>query len=347
MLAAVAHSGGIVVKDIEDPRPPPGSALLRVLACGICGSDIHFLAHGADWARYGGIGTLGQVDVTRDVVMGHEFCGEVVALGAETRGPPPGTIVTSMPVVIDDDGTLRGIGYDNDFPGGFGQLIVVAAPFLVRVPNGLSAHHAALTEPMAVGVHAVARSGAREGEAALVLGCGAVGLAVVAALRLAGVAPIVAADFSATRRQLAVTMGAHEMVDPRAERGIDAWRRIDGKLPLIVFEVVGVPGMIQSAIDDAPRDGRIVVVGVCMTEDRIHPMVGIAKELTVQFALGYRRAEFSQTLRAIAEGQIDVAPLITGTVGLDGVAGAFDALRDPEAHCKILVDPLRSSDPGP
>jgi threonine dehydrogenase-like Zn-dependent dehydrogenase len=111
-----------------------------------------------------------------------------------------------------------------------------------------------------------------------------------------------------------------------------------------VFECVGVPGVIQEIIRDAPRSTRIVVVGVTMEEDRIKPMVAIVKELSIQFSFGYSIEEFSQTLHAIADGRIEVEPLITGRVGLNGVAGAFEELMNPIGHVKILVEPARSSD---
>jgi threonine dehydrogenase-like Zn-dependent dehydrogenase len=102
---------------------------------------------------------------------------------------------------------------------------------------------------------------------------------------------------------------------------------------------VGVPGVLDQLMAASPRGTRIVVVGVCMEADTIHPMLGISKELNLQFVLGYTQDEFAATLGHIASGAIPVAPLITGTVGLDGVAGAFEALASPDRHAKILVRP--------
>jgi threonine dehydrogenase-like Zn-dependent dehydrogenase len=110
----------------------------------------------------------------------------------------------------------------------------------------------------------------------------------------------------------------------------------------VIFECVGAPGLLDGIMRDAPRGARIVVVGVCMEDDRIRPMRGINKELAIQFVLGYTPDEFAGTLRDIAEGRIPVAPLVTGRVGVDGVAGAFEALARPDAHAKILVDPGRA-----
>ena len=125
----------------------------------------------------------------------------------------------------------------------------------------------------------------------------------------------------------------------RDERPIAAWRAVDGSRPLVIFEAVGVPGMIDEAMRMAPRDARILAVGACMQPDRIHPMVGIGRELSVQFALGYQPLEFAGALEAIAEGRVDLAPLVTGSVGVDGVPQAFADLADPEQHAKILVEP--------
>src|SRR5947208_9959501 len=166
------------------------------------------------------------MDLARDVVMGHEFVAEVVELGENVGNSKVGDLVVSMPMTFDERGIFP-IGYSNDYPGGYGELMALSDMLSIRVPNGLSAEHAALTEPMAVGVHAVNKSGIVHGEAAVVLGCGPVGLAVIAALAQHAIEPIVAADFSSKRRALATTMGAHEAVDPRVEPAVDAWRRVD------------------------------------------------------------------------------------------------------------------------
>jgi threonine dehydrogenase-like Zn-dependent dehydrogenase len=134
-------------------------------------------------------------------------------------------------------------------------------------------------------------------------------------------------------------MGATEAVDPMTEPVIEAWRRLDGRRPLVAFEAVGVPGMLQGLLRHVPPHTRITVVGVCMEPDEVVPFFAIAKELSVQFALAYSTDEFAGALRAIAEGQVDVAPMVTATVDLDGVAGAFDALGRPDEQVKILVEP--------
>ncbi len=344
MRAAVMRGpGNLVVDTVPDPTPGAGEVLVRTLACGICGSDLHALRHAHKMvaaAREAGVPFT--LDVERDVVMGHEFCAEVVDFGpgGTTRGLKGGERVVSIPLAVGSNG-VQGIGYSNDYPGGYGELMVLAELFVLPVPNGLATEHAALTEPMAVGVHAVAKARLAPEDAPLVVGCGPVGLAVIAALRLRGAAPIVAADFSPMRRALAERMGAHVVVDPAVQRPIDAWGAASGARPAVLFECVGVPGLLDQLMRDAPREARVVVAGVCMEDDRIRPMLGINKELSVQFVLGYTPEEFAQTLADIAEGRIPVAPLVTGRVGVGGVPGAFAELATPDAHAKILVEPWR------
>lgn len=340
MRAAVMRGQALSVEDVADPVPRPGEVLVKTLACGICGSDLHALRHGEQMvAMSEEAGAAFVMDLSRPVVMGHEFCAEVVEVGPDAgTGVAAGDRVVSLPVIVEPDG-MHAVGYSNDYPGGYGELMALSAMLLLPVPNGLDSDLAALTEPMAVGRHAVARSRIAPGDAAAVIGCGPVGLAVIADLRLRGIEPIVAADFSPARRALAVTMGATEVVDPSTEPVVDAWRRVDGAKPLVLFEAVGIPGLLDSAMAAAPKNARVLVVGVCMEQDAIRPMLGIAKELDISFALGYSYEEFADTLRSIAEGELDVAPLITGRVQIDGVPDAFTDLANPEAHCKILVNP--------
>jgi threonine dehydrogenase-like Zn-dependent dehydrogenase len=341
------RQGRLVVDETDDPRPEPGQMLVRILACGICGSDLHFLRHGETMvamtdAMLPSMGAQGMgmapIDLSGDIVMGHEFCAEVVELGPDTTGPKPGTRVVSVPVLFSSTG-LHQLAYNNEYPGGYAQYMVLSAPLALEVPNGLATRHAALTEPLAVGMHGVARSGATARDGAVVMGCGPVGLAVIAALRAIGVESIVACDLSPTRRAMARTMGAVEAVDPTVEGVVDAWRRIDGNRPLVAFEAVGVPGMLQQLLHDLPPGTRVAVVGVCMEPDRILPFFAIAKELSLHFALAYGAEEFAGALRTLAEGEIDASPMITGTVDLEGVPGAFEALARPDEHVKILVEP--------
>ena len=347
MRAAVMREWELRVDDVPEPTPGTGQVLTKVLACGICGSDLHLLVHGEESRRLSDELSGGRpddpmspkmFDPAHDTVMGHEFCCEVVELGPGCDTLHVGDVIVSMPVAFDQSG-LHAIGFSNGYYGGYAELMVLNEMLALKVPEGLPAHMAALTEPLAVGVHAVAKSRIEQGDSALVLGLGPVGLACIAELKMRGIGPIVAADFSPKRRQLAEQLGADVVVDPRETPAIDAWRRIDGIRPLVIFEAVGVPGMIEQAMRMAPKDARILVVGVCMQEDRIHPMLGIGRELSIQFALGYTPAEFGSALQAIAEGRVDLAPWLTGTVDIEGVPQAFRDLGNPDRHAKILVVP--------
>ena len=261
-----------------------------------------------------------------------------------------------MPMTIAGN-TVHGIGYSNDIAGGFAQYMPLAERLLLEVPNGLPAPHAALTEPIAVGCHAVQKARLTPNDVPLVIGCGPVGLAVIASLKISDFHPIIAADFSPKRRALAVEMGADIIVDPGEMSPYTSWHQAatppgyDGsryaqlfglspKLPpAVIFECVGVPGVIQQIIDGAPAGARVVVVGVCMQTDQFEPFFGIVKQLNLQFVLGYTGEEFAASLAHLAEGRIDVTPLITGHVGLGGVKGAFVELASPEQHAKVMVEP--------
>jgi threonine dehydrogenase-like Zn-dependent dehydrogenase len=176
-------------------------------------------------------------------------------------------------------------------------------------------------------------------DAAIVHGAGPVGLAVIAELHRLGVPTIVASDFSPRRRATALAMGATLAVDPAVDEPVDAWQRGGGGGAPVVFDAIGVPGSLGLAIRSAPATARVVVVGSCMQQDTIRPVLPQLKQLTIAFSFAYDPFEFADTLRAVAEGEIDVTPMITGVCGIDGVAGAFTALGSPEEHVKILVEP--------
>jgi 2-desacetyl-2-hydroxyethyl bacteriochlorophyllide A dehydrogenase len=337
MRASVLRDGRMVYRDdVPDPIPESGQVLVAVRSCGICGSDLHFAAHGAKMLSLADqlAGDAGDVDVdlNRDVFMGHEFSAEILEAGPDTETHPPGTLVTSIPFLLSAKG-VEPIVYSNSTIGAYAERMLLSAPLLLRIPNGLDPKHAALTEPMAVGLHAVNKSGIAPGETALVIGCGPIGMAIIAALRMRGVENIVVSDFSPKRRELAAVMGAHQTVDPAQASPFDTAK------PAVVFEAVGVPGIIDEVLRRGRRGTRLVVAGVCMQPDTVHPFFAIAKEISIQFVVVYDPTEFADSLRAITEGDIDVSPLITGEVGLDGVGKAFDDLADPERHCKILVTP--------
>ncbi|BBX99239.1 dehydrogenase [Mycobacterium lacus] len=358
--------------------------LIDVLRCGICGSDLHARHHCDELADV--MAESGYHDFMRSnqhVVFGHEFCGEVVDYGPRTRKTPRrGTPVVAMPLLRRGKNEVHGIGLSELAPGAYAEQLVVEQSLTFPVPNGLAPEIAALTEPMAVGWHAVRRGEVRRDDVAIVIGCGPIGLAVICMLKSHGVRTVIASDFSPGRRALATACGADTVVDPARDspytvaaglgrgkghlRGmLDAfdlavgtveklqrlrlpwwhlWRAAEAagaatpKHP-VIFECVGVPGIIDGIIASAPLFSRVVVVGVCMGSDTIRPTMAINKEIDLRFVLGYTPLEFRDTLHMLADGKVKAAPLITGTVGLPGVEAAFDTLGDPEAHAKILIDP--------
>ncbi len=250
----------LVRDDVPEPVPEFGTVLVEVKACGICGSDLHFAKHGADDARpRRGDGrrrrarASPELDLDRDVYMGHEFTAEVLEVGPDTVGPAPGTIVTSIPVAPDDDRRPPRSSTATTSPRGYGERMLLSAPMLVEVPNGLDPGHAALTEPMAVGLHAVNRVGDRGGRrrarARLRSGRPRRDRRAAHAAASSRSSP---RTCRRRRRALAATMGADEVVDPVVEPAFEAWGRAGGGAPLVVFEAIGVPGIIDHALQSAP-----------------------------------------------------------------------------------------------
>jgi 2-desacetyl-2-hydroxyethyl bacteriochlorophyllide A dehydrogenase len=357
MRAVVRRDRQLVCDEIADLEPAAGQVLVKTLACGICGSDLHALRHMEHMVALGrraGNPDNG-FDPAADTVFGHEFCAEILDHGpGSAKALKAGTRVVSVPATLTPGG-VELLGFSNRLPGGFAERMLLSEALVLEVPNGLSTEHAALTEPFAVGVHAVAKARMDANSVALVVGCGPVGLAVIAALKAEGHGPVIAADFSPRRRAAAEQLGADIVIDPAQESPHERWeglgvpksRAAQQMMRMmgasfgrpIVFECVGAPGVVEALIEAAPAGAQIVVAGVCMETDRIEPSIAITKEIELTFVLGYTPEEFAATLRTLAEGHIDVAGLVTGRVGLEGVAGAFTALGDPEAHVKILVEP--------
>lgn len=351
MRATVLRQGRLVVDTLPDPVPGPGQVLVKSLACGICGTDLHLLTDGPHMMeQFRRAGASRALDFDRDIVLGHEFCCEIVDYGPGTdRTFKPGSKVTCLPV---------GIGLSNVRSGGLGELMVLDADKLLAVTNGLPADHAALTEPMAVGIHAVSKAKPTAHDLPLVIGCGPVGLAVIAALKVAGAQSIVAADFSPARREIARIMGADIVVDPAESSPYRAWHEQaqetggaanSGNLLVaehaarsaLIFECAGVPGVLQSILEGAPVGARIVMVGACSRTDAYEPMIGTLKEVSIQFVVSYTPQEFATTLRLLCDGTIDVSRMITAKVGAEGVAAAIAELKEPERQVKVVVEPWR------
>ena len=378
MKAVVCQNAELDVVERPEPTPARGQVRLSVLRCGICGSDLH-ARHGlddwADMAEQAGYARFGRS--TEPIVFGHEFSGEVAEYGPGCAGAvPTGAPVVALPLIRGAQG-IDTVGLSAHAPGAYAEQLLAQESLMLPVPNGLAPDVAALTEPMAVAYHAVRRGEVGKRQVAIVIGCGPVGLGVILMLKSRGVRTVVASDFSPGRRALAHACGADVVVDPEqaspytaaGDRGhlddipaaldlaVDTREKL-GRLPVgwwhvwrvaerlgaapkhpVVFECVGVPGMIEGIVNSAPLFSRVVVVGVCVGADQFQPAMAINKEIDLRFVVGYTPLEFRDTLHMLAEGDVDPRPLITGEVGLDGVEGAFDDLADPERHAKILINP--------
>ncbi len=379
MRAVVCQHAELRVEEIPEPVPGPGQVLVEVVRCGICGSDLHVRHNCDHMKQLlGRVGYAESFPSEADpLVLGHELCCEVLDYGPGcNRRIAPGRPVVAQPLLRQGSG-VELVGLSKTATGGYAERMLLQESTLVPVPNGLSPEMAALTEPMSVGWHAVRRSEAGRKDVAIVIGCGPVGLAVICLLKARRVRAIIASDLSPGRRALAQRCGADVVIDPAESspygvgeehgfvRDLPALlgqaletRETLGKLPVpwwhvwrlgewlganparpIIFECVGLPGLIQQIVDGAPLMSRVVVVGVCMQMDRFEPALAIQKEIDLRFVLGQTPLEYRDVVHMIADGKVDCAPMLTGIVGLDGVANAFDALQDPETHAKILIDP--------
>ncbi len=350
MRAVPMRRGELRVDEVPEPVPGPGEVLVKTLACGICGSDLHMVQRVQRSLAGNDDGSPDfRFDNDSDVIMGHEFCAEILEFGPDCEEALPiGQRVVSVPGVPRGDARIS-LAYGNELPGGYSERMVLSEALMIPVPDNVTTEEAAMTEPMAVGRHGVELSRLEDMPAdtvPVVIGCGPVGLSVVADLRRRGIERIVAADFSAKRRELASTMGATNVVDPNDVPTFDAWRAEVGtsagaadEPSALVFECVGVPGMIQGVIDGIPRNSQAVVVGVCMEPDTIRPLSAIGKQINLQFVLGYTPEEFASTLASMAAEELDPRPVVTGRVDLDGVPAAFETLASPDEHAKILVVP--------
>lgn len=356
MKAMVLRGGELLVDQVPDPEPGPGQVLVRTLACGVCGSDLHLTLHGERMAQMQEqVGFGARLDFGCDLVMGHEFCAEVLDWGPDAaRTLKVGQRVTSIPLVAHGQ-HLHGVGLSNDAPGGYGELMVLQEALLLPVPEGVSPTAAAFVEPAAVGLHAVEAADLSGAPLCLVVGCGPVGLSVISALRSKG-ADVLAADFSPQRRELALQMGAGEVLDPardspyeRLLQGVTPEGYEPGTLaaalglqgtprPGAIFECVGKAGILQELVMGAPRDAQIIAVGACMESETFEPLVATGKELSVRFVLGYSPEQFAACLQAVAEGRLQPELAITKALPLGQLPGAFHALLTDPQEGKVMVE---------
>ncbi len=327
----VNETGAIEVGTVADPTPGPGELVVRVTSCGICGSDLK-----------------SRPAMPHGTVMGHEFCGEVVAVGPGVARHDGGTRwregMDAAVLPVFSCGTCRwcragevahcasarlvGLG---GAPGGFAEYVTASAALAFELPDDIAATHGALVEPFAVGLHTAHVAELGPGDAVLVIGAGPVGLTTARWAQELGAARVVVSDPAAPRRAMAERLGATLVVDPAVD---ELGRDFD-----VVVDCVGKPGLLDTCVGATVTKGRVVVAGVCVEPDPYLPVLALLKELRVAFSVYYRPEEFREVIDAFAAGRIDPTPLVTDTIGLDGLDDAFARLATDPADCKVLVDP--------
>ena len=334
MRAALFEAVGrpLDVKTIETPQPGADEVLLRVAACGICGSDLHMTEDPETFA------------LKRGGVLGHEISGEVVACGTKVANFKSGDRVAVAP--------MRGCGHCDScsrgepawcaemrlIGGGYAEFITVAARQCRRLPDDLPTEEGALAEPVAVGLHAVTRSGLKPGNRVLVLGAGPIGLLVAFWARRLGAAHVVVADLNRHQAERAAEIGATAFA-LSGEGLAEEFRALTGGAPDIVFECVGKRGLIDAACRLVRVHGTVVAVGLCVGGDTWDPFAAISKEIQVIFAVFFTMAEFDMALQALGPGRHLPQALVTGRIGLAAVPDAFEALRRRTTQCKVLIMP--------
>jgi (R,R)-butanediol dehydrogenase / meso-butanediol dehydrogenase / diacetyl reductase len=340
MRAAVLREVGkpLVVETVDDPVPAPDQVILQVAKAGICGSDLH-MAH--------------NPQMPSGVILGHEFAGTIAALGSAVRGPwKVGDRVTALPLnaCLQCEACaadLPALCPDNLFTGttplaqgAYAQFVAARGSMLQRLPEGVSFEDGAMVEPLAVGHHIVSMAQMPREAAVLVLGGGPIGLAVAIFARHAGARHVIVSERSSERRDLARTVGVTGVIDPGIEDVGAAFATLSGGLrPQVVFECVGVPGMLDQAIQLTGIRGQVVVAGVILKQDAFLPIVALGKEVAIRYSQAYNERDFEAVIGAIARGDVNPDPIHTSTVTLDELPSAFEALRSRPRECKVLIRP--------
>lgn len=342
MRAACFNETGkpLEVLTVADPTPGPGEVVLAVRGCGICGSDLH-------------VTELGGA-VPKGAVMGHEFAGEIVAVGKGATGPDgpwkEGDRVCTMPGIscgtcvrcVSGDvmgcAQLRMTGF-GDIGGGFAEYAIGGERMTFRLPDNVTSANGATVEPLAVGLHAVDKAGLKNGEDVLIVGAGPVGLACAIWAKILGAREVVVSDYAAHRRDMALAYGATAAIDPAKEDLAEAYQKITGRAPLLAFECVGRPDVVHQLSLVVDRGARILSAGMCMAADNFMPLVFGTKELSMQFISYYTHQNYQLTVDMLAAERIDPLPMVTDRISLDALPDAFEALRQPSSECKVLVEP--------
>lgn len=323
----------LAVDTLPDPVPGDGELVVKVGRCGICGSDLH-MTEDPSFGR--GAGT----------VLGHEFAGEIVAMGRHVEGFATGDLVSVSPLQScgQCDACRAGdVAWCAQFGlqmGGYAEYAVTRPNQCVKLPAALSLADGAIVEPLAVALHGVSLSGIRPGDRILVLGAGPIGLAVAFWARRAGAARVVVQDIADWQRARALEMGASDfIVDP--DDPVAASTRALGGPADIVFECVGVPGLIAQAVKQVRARGTILLLGLCSQPDTFNSFAMLSKEVRLVTSAFFTQGEYEAALDALDRGAAEPRALVTETIGLDRTPDMFESLKRRTHQCKVLIAPAQ------
>lgn len=335
MKAAVypGHGQPMVIETLPDPVPGPDDVVIQVHRCGICGTDLH-MTEGHQWQFEPG------------TVPGHEYSGEVVALGRNVSTLNIGDIITALPstgcgeCVACHHGNLTLCHYSPGVMGGYAEMMKIPASVAIKLPDTLSVADGALIEPLAIALYGVRMSQIQPGDRVLVLGAGSVALCAIYWAKRLGAGRIVAMSRSKRREAMALQMGADAFVQYGDEERNEVTEALGGS-PDLVFECIGSPGFVMKGIEHARTLGRVVSMGFCTSPDAIVPAVAGYKGVSLIFPVGYSLKDFQYVADVMDKGHIDPKVLISSVVSLDQLPATFDQLRGPNSETKVQVTPLR------
>jgi L-iditol 2-dehydrogenase len=330
------------VQELPEPVPQPDELLIRVAACGICGSDVH----GYD-------GSSGRR--IPPIVMGHEAAGVVAAVGADITEFTVGDRVTFDSTVycgrcsyclrgevnLCDNRQVIGVSCgEYRRAGAFAEFLVVPARIAYRLPDELSFPEAAMLEAVSVALHGVAVSEMRAGETVLVIGAGMIGLLLLQAARAAGAKQVLIADVDATRLKLADELGADVSLLRSGEALLaEVMRLTEGRGVDLVLEAVGRDETIRSGIECVRKGGTVTLVGNITPEVGLPLQKVVSRQIRLQGSCA-SSGEYPKAMELIASGAIKVGSLITAVAGLAEGARWFERLHAREPNLmKVVLDP--------